>query len=128
MKKLLLTLMLAVVSSSAMAQWVGIATTHGSIYYANPSTIRKSGNKVKVWTLIDFNSVQEDSGDKYLSSKSQEEYDCKEEQIRLLYFSWHSENMGKGEVVYTENKLAMVWRPVSPESVGRTMWKFACGK
>ena len=111
MYRAILVMLLAVVSSSAMAEWVAIAAADGIISYANPATIRKSGNKVKMWSLIDFNSVQEDAGDKFLSSKSQNEYDCKEERIRTLYFSWHSENMGDGDVVYIDRKPDKNWDP-----------------
>ena len=72
MKKLLLTLMLSVVSSSAMAEWVAIGTSADGTFYVDPATIRKSGNKVKMWRLIDFNSVQETAGEKYLSQKAQD--------------------------------------------------------
>ncbi len=128
MKKLLLIVLLAVVSSSAMAEWVAIGTADGTIYYANPNTIRKSGNKVKMWMLFDFNAVRETEGDKYLSSKAQYEYDCKEEQKRILYFSWHSENMGRGDVVYIADEPKKNWRPVAPESISKSLWKIACGK
>jgi len=78
MHKAILMVLLAVVSSSAFAEWVAIDTADGSTYYANPNTIRKSGNKVKIWAMVDYNSVQEDADVKHLSSKSQQEYDCKE--------------------------------------------------
>ena len=129
MKKFLLTLVLCVINNSVMAQWSAIATATGKIYYTNPSTIRKSGNKVKIWSLIDYNLVQEISANtKFLSQKSQQEYDCKEEQRRTLYFSWHSENMGKGDVIYTDNKPDNEWSPIPPESTDEILWKFACGK
>lgn len=127
MKKLLLTLVLCVLNNSAMAQWSAIAT--GKIYYTNPNTIRKSENKVKMWSLIDYNLVQEISANtKFLSQKSQQEYDCKEEQRRTLYFSWHSENMGKGDVIYSDNKPDNKWSPIPPESTDEILWKFACRK
>ncbi len=50
MKKLLLTLMLAVVSSSVMAEWVLYGFSNGSkkgiiiTVYADPTTLIKSGN------------------------------------------------------------------------------------
>lgn len=129
MKKLFLTLILAIVSSNAIAEWVAVGTTAGSTYYANPNTIRKSGNKVKMWTLIDYNSTQIGAtGDKFLSLKFQEENDCKEEQRRLLYYSFHSENMGRGDVVNIEQKPDKNWKPFPPESMGESLWKFACGK
>ena len=125
-------------SSSAMAEWVEIgttdksttdkSTTDKSTIYADPATIRKSANKVKMWSLYDFDSIHVVAGYEYLSSESQSEYDCKEEQSRLLYFSWHSENMGRGDVVYTETKPGVDWSPVAPRSVIETLWKFACGK
>ena len=51
MKKLLLTLMLAVVSSSAMAKWVKVSEDKLVTAYADPTTIRKNGDKVKMWAL-----------------------------------------------------------------------------
>jgi len=130
MKKLLLTLMLAAVSSSAMAEWVEIGTSdnYETIIYADPTTIRKSGYKVSMWVLHDFNSVEEDTGVKFLSQKTQVGYDCMEEQEKILYYSWHSENMGRGDVVWSKNKPNLDWTPVIPESMRKPYWKFACGK
>ena len=116
-------------SSSAMAEWVAIDTAVGSTYYANPNTIRKSGSKVKMWTLIDYNTTQVGgTGDKFLSLKFQDENDCKEEQSRILYFSWHSKNMGRGDIVYSNAKPDKNWRPVVPDSASESLWKYACGK
>jgi len=129
MKKLLLILMLTVVSSGAMAEWVEVGGNDNVTSYADPTTIRKSGNKVKMWILLDFNSTQESAtaGHKYLSSKSQYEFDCKEEQRKLFYFSWHSENMGGGDTVYIGVEPQKNW-PIPPDSIAETIWKFACGK
>lgn len=82
-----------------------------------------------MWSLIDYNLVQKVSADtKFLSQKSQQEYDCKGEQRRTLYFSWHSENMGKGAVIYIDNNPDNNWSPVPPGSTDEILWKFACGK
>ena len=43
MKKILLTLLLFVVSNSAMAEWVYINKSIDTFYYTNPETIQKSG-------------------------------------------------------------------------------------
>jgi len=128
MHKAILMILLAVVSSSAIAEWIEIGATDNSTLYFDSNTIRKSGNKVKMWSLSDFNSVEEVSGDKFLSEMHQDEYDCKEEQTRLLYLTWHSENMGGGNVVYVENEPDKNWSPIPPESANEILWKFACGK
>jgi hypothetical protein len=56
MKKLLLILML-VVSSSAMAEWVWVGKSEGFTTYVDPTTVRKSGNKVKLWRLTDYKTA-----------------------------------------------------------------------
>ena len=54
MKKLLLILLLAVVTSSAMAEWVEFTEDDEETLtvYADPDTIQKTGNIVKMWSLI----------------------------------------------------------------------------
>ena len=59
MKKILLTLLLFVVSNSAMAEWVYINKSIDTFYYINPETIQKSGNTVKMWILGDFIKAKE---------------------------------------------------------------------
>lgn len=130
MRKVILMVLLAVVSNSAIAEWVAVGNDTNRSYtaYIDFSTIRINGDKVKMWELRDFNSAQESSGGKpYLSLMVQIEYDCKEEQVRDLYFSEHSGNMREGEVVNSSSKHSK-WQPVSPESIGEAMWKVACGK
>lgn len=78
--------------------------------------------------MYDYNSVEETDGETYLSQKDQREYDCKEEQERLLFYSMHSENMGRGNTVHAANTINKDWRPVAPGSVGEFSWQFACGK
>ncbi len=127
MKKLLLTLLLAIVSSSAVAEWVYIVEnkTTGASYYINSDIIRKSSNKVKVWELVDLNKAVNSIDKKYISAKLHTEYDCKEEQTRILYSVLYTGNMGKGEIIrsyYTSEK----WSPIVPDSVGTPLLKYAC--
>lgn len=128
MQRLLLGLLLAIVNGSAAAEWVWVG--QGSTYtaYVDPATIRKSGHTVKMWDLLDGKSDGLTKANKrFISQKSQQEYDCKEEQVRLLYFSLHSQPMGGGEVVYSSPEPEK-WSPIPPNSVSEAMWKFACGK
>jgi len=87
MKKLLLTLLLAVVSSTTMAEWVEVDTNYsvGLTAYADPVTIRKLGNIVKMWILYDYTMAQTNATKPYLSIKARWKFDCKEEQIQILY-------------------------------------------
>jgi len=89
MKKLLLTLMQVLISTSAMAKWVKVGSSAdvdvGITLYADPATILKSGNMVKMLRLTDFKTVQGNAGKQYMSTKRQHEYDCKEEQHRIIF-------------------------------------------
>jgi len=129
MRKAILMMLLAVVSGSAVAEWVVVGRTETRTVYIDPATIRKAGNRVKMWSLDDaLNKVDYVAGVKpFMSTKEQVEYDCKEEQSRTLYIYFHSGNMGGGEVVYVQSDIGE-WTPVAPGSIGNTLLRIACGK
>ena len=126
MRKVILLVVLVIGSNSAFARWVEIGSNDALISYANPATIRKSGSKVKMWSVFDYKTAQ-GSDRPYISAKALDEYDCKEEQTRTLSLSLHSENMGNGDVVSVITDTSQ-WMPVSPDSIGEIHWKFACKK
>ena len=126
MKWLLLVFAFTFLSTNAMAEWTAVITgknDRGAIYYFDYSTIRKASNRVKVWELIDFSIAQKVG----LSMKSQAEFDCENEQSRLLFILSYDKNMGMGEPNNTVNEPSE-WQPVVPESVGEALFKAACGK
>ncbi len=129
MKKLLLILLLTVVSNSAMAEWVKVATPVDErlTTYADPSTIRKSGSRVKMWSMVDFKAAEEIKSGIYIKSvKRQIEYDCKDEKKRLLLGELFSGNMGSGEIIST-SKMGD-WIPASLGTGNVKLWNIACGK
>jgi len=109
--------------------WVIVGSDNTDATYANPSSIRGNGAIVKMWDLVDFKKAQavEKLVKPYKSIKGQSEYDCDEERLRVLSSSWHSENMGKGNVVLTSENPGE-WKTVAPDSRGRRLWSVACGK
>ena len=61
MHKAILMILLVSVSSSAIAEWVEIAVSAKEAEeeatmtaYADPDTIRKTGDRVKLWILADY--------------------------------------------------------------------------
>ena len=95
--------------------------------YVDLSTIRRVGNMVKMWNLYDYKIVQEPTGDKYLSAALLYEYDCKEEQSRHRATAQYSGKKQTGQSVYTNNYIGE-WSPLTPNSIGKDLWKIACGK
>ena len=130
MKKLLLILVLAIMSSSVMAEWVRVNYHSGnsSTTYVNLFTIEKSDRTVKIWSLVDYKKAQERAFlPLYLSINRQNEFNCIEGQMRELYAAYHAKNMGEGKVTFSDNTPDS-WNVVSPDSIGRELWKYACGK
>lgn len=129
MGKLLLTLMLVLASTGALAEWTEVGRNHssGMTQYADSATIQKTGKMVKMWDLIDYKSVVVFSGNRFISGKRQQEYDCEENKIRVLAYTQFIEHMGNGKVVFSSND-PNKWESVVPESMGEALWKIACGK
>ena len=128
MKKIALALVLAAVSGAAMAEWVEIDRDDDNSHHVDPATIRRSGSMVKMWTLLDYKTIQSLApGVSMLSMKTQDEYDCSEVRSRKLYATLYSGKMGGGTVIATSN-VTDEWRPISPQTIRENLWKFACGK
>jgi len=130
MRKMILMMLLATVNNNAMAEWVQIGGYGGVAIYTDPSNIIKEGNIVRMWNVYNYNVAQRGSGGKvYLSVEEQEQFDCKEKQMRSLYFSYRSGNMGEGEPVYSKSFSSDIkWDPIEPNSTGEHLFKFACSK
>lgn len=126
MRKIILVL-LAVASNGAHAEWKNVGSNENTAIYVDPATIQRSGNVAAMWHLTDFKTAQRDMGDTYKSLKDQNEYDCKEIKSRRRASTQHSENMGKGKVVYSDS-FTTKWKPVPPESGIEILWKFACAR
>jgi hypothetical protein len=121
--KRLLTIILLIMSADSYAEWTRIDGNDRLSLYADKATIRRNGNLVKMWDLLDFKTAQKN----VLSVKVQSEYDCKAERSRILAVTRFSGQMGNGTVVYGNNDSGK-WLPIEPGSIGESKWKIACGK
>lgn len=129
MYKAVLMLVLSVVSSHAAAVWVEVGSDETATVYADPATIRKTGERVKMWSLFDYKTARVPGKplEPYLSMRGYSEYDCKKTRSRALSVSFHPRGMASGDVTYTNAKRDK-WRPLTPGSVAENLWKTACGK
>ena len=130
MHKAILMRLLAVMSSSAMAEWVEVAEGGEEIEtitaYADPDTIRKTGNRVKMWVLVDYKKDEEEFG--ILSARLKEEYDCKEKKQRILFMAVYSGHMGKDETVEILSEPESSWQQPLAGGLAEALLEFACGK
>ena len=116
----------------AYAEWVAVEKDYLlpglQTVYVDPDTIRREGNLVTMWQLIDFKWMQGNrSPGRFLSTKTHKEFDCAETRLRLLAFTEFSRRMATGipadGYVDKDN-----WLQVKPESINHALWEVACGK
>jgi len=128
-----LLMFVAACSGPVATEWITVKDTRptgdGFVTYAAPSTIRKTGTKVKMWSMIDSTVIQGDALDKPRFSWIDEwVYECQDKKLRPLRFREYSGTMGTGENVFTLTYPASDWMAVNPGSVSETLWNMACGK
>src|ERR1035437_6313004 len=128
MNKLIFMLLLAVLSSSAMAKWVELeaANFDNKTTYVDPSSIRKTGNIVTMSFIWDFKTAQTYDDKQFMSVKIQEEYNCKKEQFRMVHQSLHSEPMDTGQEIFSKSYSDNKFEPISG-SAHQSLLRMACG-
>jgi hypothetical protein len=114
-------------SAPAYAEWVEVGITDEATVYADPDTLRRKGDLVKMWYLHDFKTTQTVLKKSYLSSRSQDEYDCTGDRHRALASTSFSGNMGSGKV-RSSYSIKGKWEPVPPGTITQALWKVACDK
>ena len=115
------------------AEWVAVEKDYMlsglQTLYVDPDSIRREGNLVTMWQLIDFKWMQGSARGptRFLSTETRKQFDCSGKRLRLLAFTDFSRGMGTGipadGYVDTGN-----WLPVEPESINQALSEVACGK
>jgi hypothetical protein len=125
MRKAILMMLLAAISHSATAEWIDAGHNSDFTAYTDPSTVHRSGDRIRMLSLVDHKAAMEKAGRTFFSVKAEHEYDCKKAQARILFSSAHSGNMGKGTIVFS-NYSPGIFEPVLPRSIVAALWSAAC--
>lgn len=127
---MILALLILMISTNVFAEWTKVTdSSDGDItVYVDYRSIKKKGNKVKMFDLSDFKTVQKTKSYRYLSQLSLNEYDCEKERRRMFDFHWFSENMKKGDIVYSEKNINDEGKSIPTDSIGTDLFNIACGK
>ena len=120
-------------SVPAYAEWVAVEKDYLvpglQTVYVDPDSIRREGNLVTMWQLIDFKWMQGNprGPHRFFSTMTYKQFDCAEKRFRLLAFTEFSLRMGTGIPAdgYVDKGN---WIPVEPESINQALWECACGK
>lgn len=133
-KVLSLTVAFTLCSNVVHSEWVLIDKSDalgGVETYVDPQSIKKENAFILMLTLFDFKTTQyilEATSRKALSSTIvQDEFDCDQKRYRRLKGTGFSENMGKGNVMFTRlDSSSMEWRSLT--EITNKMLEFACKK
>lgn len=109
----------------AFSGWVLVDGNDKAKVYVDPETIQRKDTFVTMWVLDDLQTGHTRGSDKYLSSRAQEEHDCRAQRFRVLAVANFSGNMGSGKEVYTSS-VESKWASIPPGTLAQSVWKFAC--
>jgi hypothetical protein len=130
MKKLLNLIFLMMISTNAMAEWILLNSGDSYDTYADQKSARKTGKIVKMFELMNYKSIQNDTDGAYLSDVIHHQYDCKNETHKLISVTHYSENMQQGKsfgsIDFTKTSIEP--SPIIPNTVAEELWKIACRK
>lgn len=127
MKSLWVALMLAITSTSVMAEWHRLIEEKDTTFYFDPAMVRRVENGFKALILMDFKKPQDDGMNGFFSMEILREFDCKEKRVRTLAYLSHSMNMGTGSRVYA-NSENDIWMPASSGKINVKLMEILCDK
>ena len=120
-------LLLALASGHAAAEWVSVGDAGNAEVFVDRSTIERSGDTVKMWTVNALKAPGMANGLNYVSLKRQDEFDCKGSRMRGVQISAYTQPLGEGTAVASE-KGSGAWTAVAADSISEALWKIACDK
>ena len=129
MKKLLLSLLTILITTSSYAEWkfYDISKTGGKHYYDNSSIIR-NGDKVKVMHYANFSQDDELAKiTKMASARVLYEIDCVNKTREILEFKAFSKTDLKGDMTDSMNPSPKI-ENIVPDSIGAVLMKLVCKK
>lgn len=118
-------IVLALISSSANADWSYINGDANGSQYIDHSKIKKPGSVSKIWIAIDYNQPRQAMGKVFNSVVTQEEYDCSKQLRRTVHVALHEGRMGSGQILIFDPAVT-AWTPTPPGSSGEMLLKIAC--
>ena len=96
--KFLITFYLITSASLSSAEWSPLFASTNYDVYIDKATIKKNGDKTRVWVMYDFYEKLDGTTK---SMKDFNEFDCRNQQSRVLGRVAYPETMGTGKVIFS---------------------------
>lgn len=108
-------------------EWTRASKNNDLIAYVDYNSIKKDGNKIKMKSMYSYNTIQKDTNYRWFSVVMNNEYDSVKRTYRELSKVWHTENMGRGNIVYSSNKIKEPLE-TTPRTFDEIFFNIACSK
>ncbi len=109
--------------------WERVGIYEGRTLYVDPTTARRSGSRIQVFTITDLKEPNATArGRAYQSKKSLLELDCSQRTLKVLQDTWYTRRMGQGETAFQTDGQPQGPYPIQSDSPGELFWKGACGR
>ena len=129
MRQVLVALAALLFVGSVQAEWISLGRTDNFRVYLEQNQLRRNGDVVQTWQLMDFTSAQwVDERTVVGSIRSLVEYDCSQPRARTLSLEAYSEQMSGGRRVASEQLPNADWEWIKPGSTNEKVRQLVCGK
>lgn len=132
LKKFLILIIAAITGLTTLCaqaeNWVEITSSPdgGVKQYLDVDSIERNLGSVVMWRVFEYQSpyMRRVNRKAYKSQRIQTEFDCDSRAMRQVYFAWHEESMGKGEIHHQGSSTE--WEIDSFNEFTEPLWKMAC--
>jgi len=99
---------------AATPQWASVGLYDQGAVSVDIANVSREGPLRRFWSMMDYKVAQKsESGDTFLSTRSQMEINCQTRQVRILHLSMHAAARLGGRVVDSEGILRE-WQAIPP--------------
>ena len=120
--RIILATVFALLVVPAWAGWVAVTESGSTVYYVDPSHIKKEGDVRRLF-LLEVRNRPGVGGE--MSRKTQVEFDCKNRTARPRSVSSYTGTMGSGQVIYSDLRGGKA-HAVEADSVEGQVFNRAC--
>jgi hypothetical protein len=127
MKKLLFILFLFIASPAYSQLWEAVTSSDGqNIYSYDPASIKREGDIVTYWELVDYSIPWKSGNLTIVSSKTKVVQDCKNNKYKISDLIDYDARKGKGNIVNVEMQRQTDWYQGAEGTVTDEMMKLVC--
>ena len=120
---------IAIGQTTSGSPWERVGTYQGRALYIDPTTARRSGSRIQIFTITDLKEPNATArGRQYFSKKALLEFDCTKRTFKVLQDVWYTRRMGQGEPVFQTEGEPQGPYAIQSDSPGELFWNGACGR